>query len=490
VTVTILPIVVGGLAVALVSVFSLSGTVSTRLSNSDDAQIVSTYYVKDVDSALQFTIDQHSTAGECGTGTQLLGLDWNFNQQSSSYETVVSYVEPASQPTTLLRNYCTSGASTNPTSTTTVSTNMTGAPQPVVTPAALQTAALGNWISTQGVTGVTFNIAEPEGGSHYNYTLAAVPRGSSNVAQNSSLAGPTSQCGDASPNTGTYTPPNPVTLCFVNFSAWNTQTSAPGSTCVAPTIGIFEGIQGTPYTLSFCMSATTYENNPANLSLPVTGTADDENFTCGSISCGSWNGISATPLPTYDDAFLGCSPANCNGTSTFYTGIPGDPALYTSWYQSVSTIHLTNIQVLSSNGTPATGWNLATGDAESTDDTPPQESITWQAGWNNSLLVPAAQQVLTLIPNNQFVGSAYQWWVQDFGNACDGGFLSGTNSDNSASTPPDFTGAGTSTVTCQAGASATGERTGAVMLSAPEPNSLTITLGAGGLQAAFIGFLL
>ena len=51
VTVAILPIIVGAIAVALISVFSLQGTVSSRVSNSNDELVASAYFNKDVQSA-------------------------------------------------------------------------------------------------------------------------------------------------------------------------------------------------------------------------------------------------------------------------------------------------------------------------------------------------------------------------------------------------------------------------------------------------------
>ena len=48
VTIAILPIVVGAIAVALISVFSLQGTVSSRVTDSNDALVASAYFNKDV----------------------------------------------------------------------------------------------------------------------------------------------------------------------------------------------------------------------------------------------------------------------------------------------------------------------------------------------------------------------------------------------------------------------------------------------------------
>ena len=96
----------------------------------------------------------------------------------------------------------------------------------------------------------------------------------------------------------------------------------------------------------------------------------------------------AVPLPTYtsppaSEAFL--------GNNGFYTGVPGDPALYTYLEGTDITFYFTNIKVLDQNGNPASHWQLVTGDAESTDA---GESITWStcpaaAGGGQRSLVPA-----------------------------------------------------------------------------------------------------
>ena len=51
ITVTILPIVVGAIAVALISVLNLQGGTSNRISDSNDALVNSSVFNKDVESA-------------------------------------------------------------------------------------------------------------------------------------------------------------------------------------------------------------------------------------------------------------------------------------------------------------------------------------------------------------------------------------------------------------------------------------------------------
>jgi hypothetical protein len=121
-------------------------------------------------------------------------------------------------------------------------------------------------------------------------------------------------------------------------------------------------------------------------------------------------------------------------------------------------VSITNIKVLDSNGNPATGWELVTGDAESTDA---GESITWTTGTSGPSL--------SLLPNIP---------TSSIGNAC-------------ATANPaviNLTGVGTTTVSCSATVSS--DKTGTVMLEALTPTALTVTMVGTGLQAMFLGLLL
>ena len=340
--VVVLPLVIGAIGAGLVAVFSLQSGVANRLSDSGDAQVVSAYYETDVQSAQQITIS--NTAPECGTGSQLLGFEWSFNPQTSAYQTVVSYVEKATGSTySLIRQYCSSGISTTPTSSTTISSDLLNSqPPPVISPLTANTAASTGWISAQSVTKVAFVITEPK--SNYTYTLAAVPM--SNVPgtlSSVSTGNPTASCGFAAPGTGTYA----STLCFIDFSSYNQSlaTSSGGQ-------NFSVAITGTPFTISFNLA--TSEGVVAPHSFPT-----------------------YTNAPT-SEAFF--------GNNGFYTGVPNRPALYQTNSNTSSTLTFTNFQVTDSRGVPATNWELVTGDAESTDS---GESIKW-----------SSDQDLNLIPNS------------------------------------------------------------------------------------------
>jgi len=336
---------------------------------------------------------------------------------------------------------------------------MTPPPSPLVTitcTAGNTTCAVGanntpayasDWQSTVGITGVYFKTTAP--GSAFKYQVVAVPAASASSTQLATPSTPSTGCGFATPGTGTYA----AKLCFVDFSPWNTQTSDPSVGCQSPAIGISAGIANTPFTLSFCLSVSAQWNPTSGNSGAISGQ------TTPSPGCGvaartqNENDISAVPLPTYvcpptSEAFL--------GNNGFYTGVPGAPALYTVQNNSTAIVSITQIQVKNAN-VAASNWSIVTGDAESTDTS---ESITWTSDQN-----------LSLLPNTT---------NSPVGNACQ-------------STPPTInttylTGVGKTTVECSSTISE--DHTGTVMLQAATPNSLTVTLDGGGLQAMFFGVLL
>ncbi|NNN01984.1 MAG: prepilin-type N-terminal cleavage/methylation domain-containing protein, partial [Acidimicrobiaceae bacterium] len=117
IVITVLPLVVGAISVGLISVFSLQSGVSSRLSHTADAQVVAANFAKDVQGAAAITTASSSNP-ECGagTGTQLMGLQYNLDTTQSDptvgqYQYNVSYrsVPVTSNGTTtysLERFYC------------------------------------------------------------------------------------------------------------------------------------------------------------------------------------------------------------------------------------------------------------------------------------------------------------------------------------------------------------------------------------------------
>jgi len=173
--------------------------------------------------------------------------------------------------------------------------------------------------------------------------------------------------------------------------------------------------------------------------------------------CLSMTGGTAVPwyLPTWPEAFLG----NSIGGTPFYTGIPGDPALYQRVEGSTpSVITLSNIAVVSPTGVLASGWQMITADAESTDV---GESMTWKSSPSKLFVIPNGEPGQT----------------QPVGNACQNG--------------AGLTGSGTQTVVCSGGNSETGAtKTGTAMMYASQPTQMSVTMVGTGLEAVAFGMLL
>ena len=268
----IIPVIVGALALSLLAILSEQHQTAASISDTADAQTVSAAYGTDVMSAVNLTTSTATQCGPTNTGpapptTQLLGLEWGYNQQTTQYQTVVSYVEINKGTTSaLVREYCATGASTNPTSSTTISSDIPASqPAPTITTVSGYSGSPSqNWATAVGVTGITFSITEP--GSNYTYSLTAVPRASTSSSQFAGVVTPTTTCGFATPGTGSYA----STLCFANFLGYNGLPSYNDGYNVVPNPAgspltpapsncqtMTEAISNTPFTLSFCVSTSS-----------------------------------------------------------------------------------------------------------------------------------------------------------------------------------------------------------------------------------------
>ncbi len=411
ITITILPIIIGGITLSLIAVLSLQGSVSNRLGDSGDAQAVSANFVKDVQSAAKITTNSASVnPSPCGSSSQIFGLLWGNGTEISYVET--SEGSGISLHYDLYRYVCQNGSAT-PVSSLLVSADVPQNLAPPTLSGIITGQPQSTWVSTIGVTSVLLQITEPN--SNYTYKLTANPAaGSSSGLQSLASSNSTTTCNFASPGSGTYA----SSLCFVDFSAIGT-SGAP--TCATGGQQVKAAIAYTPYFISLCISLTGG---------PVVGT-----------------GIPTYYDPPNSEAFL--------GNNGFYTGIPGNPALYQSAEGTTTTATITQIQVLDGSGNAASGWELVTGDAESTDAS---ESMTW-----------TSTQTLALLPNSP---------TSPYGNDC------GTTTAGVTS----LTGLNTTSVTCTATVSS--DKTGTVMLEALNPTSLTVTMVGSGLEAMFLGVLL
>jgi len=202
ITVTIIPIVMGAIGLALMSIFSLQGSASGRLTDSGAAQVISSTFLKDVQSAQMITTENTTTSpgsSQCGTGTQLLGLRWNG--ANGTYLDYVSYVTvPNDVPTSysLYRQFCSNGPSATPTSTDTLATDIS--PSSATTPPTVQcttscsTSPTTSWLRAIDVSNVTLNAVETlshlvNSTQSFQFTLSASPRQIPASGNTSSLTG-------------------------------------------------------------------------------------------------------------------------------------------------------------------------------------------------------------------------------------------------------------------------------------------------------------
>ena len=298
-----------------------------------------------------------------------------------------------------------------------------------------------------------FSITEPQSG--YTYSLSAVPANSSppSTAGSPIVVASNTTCGFAPTQGGTVANGTyALTLCFVDFSAYNaTEAAAPA--CQEMVADIPGG-----FTLSFCMS----ESGPT---------------------------MYASALPTYPEAFLGNTLTNADGsTEPFYTGLgcadgsspesgtgvplPSciKPAMYQQVQGATNTLTFTDISVTTATGSPATGWEFVSADAETTDV---GESLTW-----------TSNQVLNLLPNTcpstmttaQCDASA----TLAYGDTC--------NNMPNWNGPQ---GTGTTQVVCQSGSQETAStKTGTPMVEALAPTTMTVGLHGTGLEGIAVGLLL
>jgi prepilin-type N-terminal cleavage/methylation domain-containing protein len=449
IVVTILPLIVGALSVGLMSVFSLQSSVSNRLANTSDSQVVASTFLNDTQSAQAVTIAPGNGSAQCGPGTQLLGLEWNQISKGGSYNTVVSYVDvPNGSTYSLVRQYCTSGFTAVPpvagsyTSTVVaynvlqpctavVTTNCqnyasVSATVPTSPTSTFTDSVLNGWVATMGVAKIQFALSAPsttETNGTFAYTLSAVPIASASVPATGTVITPasTTGCHSASPGTGYYA----STLCLVDFS------SLTGNNMLAAQQGCLQTAVPLPggATLYFCLGLTGVTVKPSQ-------------------------------LPTWSDAFLGNSctggSGGCTSGTPFYTGISGKPALYQTG-AGTSYITFSKISVVNAQGVPATGWQVVSADAESTDN---NESITWTSN---------TSAPLTILPN--YPGTS----APVAGNAC----------NNTGPIQPD-----PNTVSCIGGPNNAGLKTGTTMVAAATPTTLTVKIVGGGLQAAAFGLML
>ena len=289
------------------------GECGQPVGNSNDSLVASVNFNRDVQSAEQMTTQSIVACGPSSPTppqTQLLGLRWGANSAATAYRRLPNCglvrQRGGRQPQTnktaynLVRQECMSGTTT-PDSSFNVAHNI-GTPTVTVRAPTTRTSRLrsASWTSAQGVTGVTFKVQAPDSSSaqtEYSYSLVGLPGQSTSQSSASTLSNPTGPgCGFAAVGSGTYV----NQLCFADFTGFNGTQHSSGQ-CQTLT----RPIANSPYSLSYCIS--------------VSGT-----------------NVTPAAIPTYYDPSGDHSEAFL-GNNGFYTGIPGDPALYQTGGNGVST---------------------------------------------------------------------------------------------------------------------------------------------------------
>jgi hypothetical protein len=303
----------------------------------------------------------------------------------------------------------------------------------------------------------------------YNYIVAASPAASSSTSNSGSPVNTqaTTNCYKAAAGTG----PLANNLCFVDFTpllnpAYMAVAETPG-TCLEISASL--GPNYNTDKLFFCMSIT--EPDGSNPTTGATPTNPEP-----------W------PVPTYSGAFFGNLVSVSGKSYAFYTGIPGNPAIYervkSNSYADLSNITFSNIKVVTGSNALATNWSIISADAESTDanNTTPGdvEGLTW-----------TTDTPLSVVPNDIPVLDGTNQ-IYSAGNAClSDQAVSGLVGGVGSSTPD--------SITCNSimgSEQETGSnKTGAAMVAATMPTTMTVNLVSGGpgfagLQGIVFGMFL
>ena len=167
----ILPIVVGGVSVMLLTVLKQQTSVSNRLTGSIDTQASSALMIRDIQNSAFLTTTSTPSCGN--TGTQILGLKSQGNQVYVSYD-----IKQVGSNYYLFRFGCAAGNTTTPAADTQLAYDVPSGQSVTVSCSSTITCTTSvtnaGWISTAGVTQVMMNVTEPNTGTVYQ--VKATPR--------------------------------------------------------------------------------------------------------------------------------------------------------------------------------------------------------------------------------------------------------------------------------------------------------------------------
>lgn len=278
ISVVIMPLIVGAVALAFILIINNDGAVGASLSDSADAQVFSANFVQDVQSAQDITTDAQAS-GQCGSaGTQVLGLEWGGYLPSGSgteaYQTVVSYDSlKTGSSYSLVRYYCGSGPSTTPTSTTVVSSDI------AISSPASSVAAASNNVNVSTFTGTgTLNVASAVSFPTSGTLTVATSTGLSTITYTGTTATTFTGCRTTS-GSGVLSTGGAL---FVNASA---STIASGSNNVSVNILTGTGVLSVASTATFPSSGTlTVATSTGLATITYTGITSSTFTGCNTTS--------------------------------------------------------------------------------------------------------------------------------------------------------------------------------------------------------------
>jgi prepilin-type N-terminal cleavage/methylation domain-containing protein len=184
VVLVIMPLVIGAISIGLISVMKQQNSVSNKVSDSQDTQVVSAVFVQDVQSALKITTAPSITSPTsdnpalCGAQKPILSL-----LSGTSSQSVVSYAVVQQGSHNALFRYACAGGSQTPTSSRIIAYDVQSSltadvegqscsPFAFTPCVAMPAAATSAWAWAAGVSGVTLSINAQSS----NYSLTGVPR--------------------------------------------------------------------------------------------------------------------------------------------------------------------------------------------------------------------------------------------------------------------------------------------------------------------------
>jgi type II secretory pathway pseudopilin PulG len=184
----IMPMVIGAIALALVTSLQDSGGVAARLAESSDVQLASEFFGRDVESAASLTTD--SSLAHCGSGTTLL-LSLSFSPGGAGDEVTYWETIGAGASYELTRDFCTSG---HPPVTAVIATTIQPGSTMTVTvspPPSDSNDPNSGWITTSGLSAIELQGVEESSASgdasaastEFPIDLVATPRVSTSASQ-------------------------------------------------------------------------------------------------------------------------------------------------------------------------------------------------------------------------------------------------------------------------------------------------------------------